>query len=321
MKLFVLASSALAHLGSTLSVPVARHAPSQELCSTSSREVVTNGSIMWPYQTYKSSDATPPSLQINKTGQAMADGLIFFDLADGFAARATKFLGPVIMTDTGDLVWSGPSGNVADVRMQTFNDEPVLTFWSGEGTAGAEAIVSHGWGEVLVYDSSYTLIATVCPQIDLLLPPGVTAKCLADIHEAQMTSRNTMLVTAYNITEIDLTSVDGPKEGWALDSLALEVDLTTGEVLWSWSSLDHVPVEGSQQPLSGSGYNTSNPWDYFHINSIQLVGENYLINSRHFWTTYLVNSAGDILWRIEGHTGGDFGSLPEGGTFVSQIQH
>lgn len=320
MKLLVLASSAFVQIASTLSIPEVRNAPTQDICSADSREVIHNSTIMWPYFTYKSSDATPPELQINKTGQELADGLLFFDLADGFATEATKFLGPLIMTDTGDLVWSGPTGNVADVRTQTFNGEPVLTYWSGSGTAGADAIVGHGWGGVNVYDTSYTLLARVCPKVDLLLPPGVSAECKADIHEAQMTSRNTMLITAYNTTEADLTSVGGPKDGWVLDSLALEVDVMTGEVLFSWSPLAHVSLNASHYPLLGLGYNTSAPWDFFHMNSIQAVGDNYLINSRHLWTTYLVNSEGDILWHIEGNTGGSFGSLPEGGNFVSQTQ-
>ncbi|KAI1620310.1 ASST-domain-containing protein [Exophiala viscosa] len=127
-----------------------------------------------------------------------------------------------------------------------------------------------------------------------------------------------MLITAYNTTPADLTSVGGPKNGWVLDSIAAEVNITTGEVLFTWSPLAHLKVNQSHYPLSGAGLNQSNPYDFFHINAIELVGENYLINSRHFWSTFLVNPKGEILWEINGETGGDFGTLPEGGTFSWQ---
>ena len=126
-----------------------------------------------------------------------------------------------------------------------------------------------------------------------------------------------MLITAYNTTPADLTSVGGPKNGWVLDSIAAEVNITTGEVLFTWSPLAHLQVNQSHYPLGAAGLNQSSPYDFFHINAIELVGENYLINSRHFWSTFLVNPKGEVLWEINGETGGDFGTLPEGGTFVS----
>ena len=58
------------------------------------------------------------------------------------------------------------------------------------------------------------------------------------------------------------------------------------------------------------------PWDWFHVNSIQAVGANYLVNSRHHWATYLVSGAdGSVIWSIAGETGGSFGALPSEGTF------
>ncbi|KAK5312876.1 hypothetical protein LTR93_011147 [Exophiala xenobiotica] len=216
----------------------------------------------------------------------------------GTSIPATKEQAPLIMTDTGDLVWSGPVEMTANLRVQTVNGSPVLTYWSGQGTAGASQIVGHGFGEVVVLDTNYTTLYSVCPEISFNLPPNVTADCVADIHESYITSRDTMLVTAYNTTPADLTSVGGPKNGWVLDSLAVEVNITTGEVLFSWSPLAHLPLNHSKYSLSGAGVNQSNP--------------------RHYWSTFLVNPKGEILWEINGLTGGDFGELPDGGTFSWQ---
>ena len=294
-----------------------RQAVDAIVCSVDSSQVSINASNsdVWPWQTYKSSNATPPALLINSTGEALYDGLLIFATENGLVP-ATKEQAPFIMTDQGDLVWSGPEEVTYNMRVQTLHDEAVITFWSGRGTAGAAEVAGHGYGQVVVMDTSYNIIHQVCPQLNLTLPPGTSGKCNADVHESYITPRNTMLVTAYNITSVDLTTVGGPKDGWVLDILAVEVNITSGDILFTWSALDHVPINGSHYRLAGAGTNTSNPWDFFHINAIQPVGENYLINSRNFWSTYLVNPNGDILWEIKGDTGGDFGSLPEGGHFV-----
>lgn len=121
----------------------------------------------------------------------------------------------------------------------------------------------------------------------------------------------------YNTTQADLSSVGGPKDGWVLDPLAVEVDINTNEALWIWSPLAHVPINSTKYPLFYAGTNTSNPYDWFHMNSIQPYNGNVLINARQTWTSYYVNQDGDILWELEGQNGGDFGPLPEGAQFVS----
>lgn len=288
------------------------------ICSAASSQVGINASSsdMWPWQVYKSSNVTPPALLINSTGEALYDGLVLFTAQNG-PILGEKQQAPFIMTDQGDLVWSGPDDSTSNFRVQTLNDEPVISFWSGRGTTGTRGVAGHGYGEVVIMDTSYNTIHRVCPKVKINLPPGASAECNIDPHESYITPRNTMLVTAYNTTRANLTSVGGPEHAWVLDCLALEVNITSGDVLFSWSALEHVPLNGSHQPIAGAGTNASNPWDFFHINAIQPVGDNYLINSRHFWATYLVSAKGETIWQINGDDGGDFGPLPEGGRFVS----
>ncbi|KAJ9632968.1 hypothetical protein H2204_007536 [Knufia peltigerae] len=285
----------------------------QTLCSANSFQIANNGtdSTIWPWQTYRSSNATPPMLQINTTGKNLSPGLLFFAPFDGSSTPGAKEQVLIVMTDKGDLVWNGPEQHNADLRVQTFNDEPVLVYWSGEGTAGTSLAVGHGYGENFTH--------TVCPNLDITLPPGATARCAVDVHEALITSRDTMLFTAYNTTPFDLSSIGGPRNGWALDSLVFEVNITTGEVLFGWSPLRHLPLNSTHYPLNGAGVNASVPFDAFHVNSIQLIdGGHYLINSRHTWSTYLVDTDGKIIWEINGLDGGDFGKLPEGASFSWQ---
>ncbi|KAJ5469223.1 hypothetical protein N7539_008841 [Penicillium diatomitis] len=300
------------------SVPLTPQLPT--LCSRNSVTVAQNSSSVWPWQEYTSSSAKPPYLEINATGEQLAPGLIFFDPQTGINPRSyIPDQAPFIMTDTGDLIWSGPvTPDASNFRVQELYGEPVITYWAGSGGASSSASASHGYGHIVIQNSSYDQIATVCPSFNLTLPPGQSAPCQADVHESFITEDNTILVTAYNITSANLKDLGGPEEGWVLDPLVFEIDLTTSEILFSWSPLAHVPITDTKLPLLGAGENISNPFDFFHTNSIQLFEGNYLVNSRNTWTTYLVDRKGNILWQIDGETGGDFGGLPEGGRFSWQ---
>ncbi|KAF2096208.1 hypothetical protein NA57DRAFT_78976 [Rhizodiscina lignyota] len=319
MKLRNNALSTPAILSVTLGSVLAAPPTEKELCSANSVEVINNHPETWPYQSFVSSERNPPWLSINRTGEALAPGFIFLAQDAGFSNSSIKEQSPLIMTSDGNLVWAGPRvSGTTNFRTQTLFGEPVLTFWEGSGAAANSQNAGHGFGSVRIFDKSYKQIYNVCPKLDIVLPPGATASCKADIHESYITEQNTILVTAYNITTTDLTSVGGPKKGYVYDSLAVEVDVKTGEVLWTWSPVAHVPVNASHLPLDGAGQNTSNPWDWFHMNSIQPFEGNYLINSRSAWSTYLVKPSGEIIWHINGEDGGDFGKLPDGGHFSWQ---
>ena len=73
--------------------------------------------------------------------------------------------------------------------------------------------------------------------------------------------------------------------------------MKTGLVRWEWHSLDHVAVaESETSPPKGV------PWDWFHLNSIDLEpGGNILISARSTWAAYqLEGGSGKILWRLGG---------------------
>ncbi|KAJ5734197.1 hypothetical protein N7493_002983 [Penicillium malachiteum] len=193
------------------------------------------------------------------------------------------------MTDDGDLVWSGPvNPDASNFR---------ISYWGGQGSAVSHSgSASHGYGRVVVYNSSYDEILTVCPNFNLTLPPGTSAACQADVHESFITPDNTIIVTAYNTTKADLRELGGPEDGW--------------------SPFANVPLSDTRLALEGAGNSTSDPFDFFHTNSVQPFEGNYPINSRSFWKTYLVDRNGNIIWTIDGKTGGDFGTLSEGGQFL-----
>ncbi|QIW97559.1 hypothetical protein AMS68_003077 [Peltaster fructicola] len=287
----------------------------QDVCALDSYTLVPdNGTGLWPYRTYKTNHAEPPQLAITKhnstTKHELSPGLIFFGLGNAYVPGEAR-QAPLIMTSDGDLVWSGPESATSNVQVHTLHGRPVLSYWVEEaGTAG--------YGSVRVMDTQYNILHTVCPKIDIQQKPGSNATCVADTHEATISANNTMILPVYNLTQTDLTSLGGPKDGWVIDPLAVEVDIETNEVLWSWSPLAHVPVNVSGQPLQGTGYNASHPFDWFHTNSIQPFNDNFLINSRSASTAYYVNRSGEIMWEINGRTGGSFGPLSKETAFSWQ---
>ena len=94
-----------------------------------------------------------------------------------------------------------------------------------------------------------------------------------------------------------------------------EIDIATGELVWEWSSLDHVAITES---LAGIPQKTRFPYDYFHINSIDVDSDgNLLVSARNTWAIYKIDRpTGDVIWRLGGYRS-DF-ALGEGVRFAWQ---
>lgn len=277
----------------------------------SNHHVESNGTT-WPWQVYKSSPLTPPNLTITTNGKPLAPGLVFFEPADFSDTPAVKQSGGYAFTDKNELVFAQPVAGLTDFRVQVYNGKPYITYWSGYNTLGGN--IGHGYGNVTFLDQNYEIAFVVCPDLNLDTQVTPTPQCQIDIHEHQLTPRNTIIVSAYNATPTDLTSVNRSANGWIQNCLFYEIDIPTNKVLFEWSAIDHVSVTESHLPV-GNATETA-PWDYFHVNSVELVDDIYIVNGRHTWTTYFVSAKnGSVLYRLNGETGGDFGALPPNGTF------
>ena len=218
----------------------------------------------------------PPSLAVQRRSSRDAPGYIFV------APKGGGVQGPEIFDDRGRPVWFDaiPGGLEADdFRVQSYQGKPVLTWWQGTGFGGLTQ------GADYIADSSYHVISTVHAGNGLD----------TDGHEFLLTPQGTALITAYHQVPYDLSSVGGPPNGQAIDGVVQEIDVATGQVLFEWHSLDHVPLSDSYQPVES-------PYDYFHINSVNLDSDgNLLISGRHTWTIYKVDRhSGQIIWRLGG---------------------
>lgn len=193
--------------------------------------------------------------------------------------------GPLIYTPQGRLVWFDklPAGETAeDLNEQTYEGQRDLTWWRGRVLS-----LGFGQGEDVVTNSSYQTVATVHGGNGLH----------ADLHEFQLEPHDVAYVTAFNPIRCNLSSAEGPRNGAIVDTAIQEIDMKTGMVRWEWHSLDHVRVSESETSPPAS-----TPWDWFHLNSIDLEPDGHVfISARSTWTGYqLEGASGKIVWRLGG---------------------
>jgi hypothetical protein len=231
-------------------------------------------------------DLRPPAVRVTQLGSQPAPGSTprFILLAPMNAVPASDPQQGLMMLDRqGRLVWFAPSGDPRfNLGVQSYAGKPVLTWWQGSVSN------AHGNGVAEVGDDAYHPIQAIRAGHGLQ----------TDLHDLQLTARGTALITAYETTTTDLSSVGGSSKGQVFIGHVQEVDLTTGRVLLDWNSLDHVGIGESLQPAphAGQGY------DYFHLNSVAEMDDGHLlISARNTCTLYKVDrSTGQILWRLGG---------------------
>ncbi|KAK1084170.1 hypothetical protein LTR33_002815 [Friedmanniomyces endolithicus] len=278
----------------------------------------STNNITWPYQTFKTVNFTPPYLQISHHTAEPTDNAYLFFAPDGPKAKETA---PLIMDMHGELIWNGPTTHAFAFGTQIYDDEPVLVWWNG--TLYPEPI-GRGNGVVHMLNHRYETIRTTTLAGDFLEQvPGASFPSNIDVHEVFITKNGSMLVTANNVTQADLTSVGGSKNGWVVAALIYEIDTATNQILFSWNSLDHLeqlPFTDSLYPIGSEGYTgatQSQAWGYFHINSVAPLESGYILSSRFLCTALALSPNGSVLWRLQGRSGGDF-ALGPGADFCYQ---
>ncbi|MGI8459796.1 MAG: arylsulfotransferase family protein [Propionibacteriaceae bacterium] len=206
------------------------------------------------------------------------------------------------------LLWTDPHGQVrwtargaasyADFRLQNYQNRPVLTWWESPSTG----LAAYADGRAVITGLDHA-------EVDTVEKSGNVAP---DEHEFLLTSRGTALIVSYVRTTVDLRPYGGVRAGLVMNGIAEEIDLTSGTVLLHWESLDHVSLAESHAGLPAD---PSEPWDYFHINSVKPTPDDQLlISARHTWAVYKIDrDTGRVRWRLGGKKS-DF-VLPSAGRF------
>jgi Arylsulfotransferase (ASST) len=245
-------------------------------------------------------DLRPPVLSVTASSPAVAPGDELVAPYDGPGQS-----GPMILEPDGGLVWfkALPRGTSAtNLQVQQYAGRPVLTWWQGD-----ISIHGFGLGEDVIANSAYEDIGHVRAGNGLQ----------ADLHDFQLTPAGTALITAYDPIYCDLAGEGGSSYGAVTDALMQEIDVKTGLVMFQWTSIDHVALSESYALAANS--RTDWPFDFFHLNSIDLAQDGSLIvSARNTWTVYDIDSAtGQIAWQL----GGKHSSFAMGPGAATAWQH
>lgn len=216
--------------------------------------------------------------------------------------------GPLILDHNLQPVWFDPIGVNAlasNLQVQRYNGKPALSWWQGSVTPAGVTTS----GEDVVVDQHYRHVATL---------KGAAGWVISQ-HEMLISGTNAW-VTAYKNVPMNLTRYGGSANGVVLDSAVQEYNLKTGQLLYTWDALNpggtpNVPLSQSKQKAFPGV-----PWDAYHINGIQLSGnETFLVSLRNTWSAYLVNRlTNGTEWTLSGNPAISSFRLPANARFEWQ---
>ena len=225
-------------------------------------------------------DLFPPGACVNRAATRTASGLLF---VTPFGTR-NRGDGAAIFDNRDHLIWYDPvnASRVNNLERVTYHGQPMLAFYQGNAVGG------HSVGESVLMNEHYQVVAYI----------RAGNGDQADAHELTVTPQNTALIGCYVPVKMNLAAEGGKASQVVYDYVVQEIDVATGNVLFSWDSLDHVPVTDSDYPIPRNGA----PFDYFHGNSIALTSDgNLLISGRDVSAVYKVSRAtGAVMWELGG---------------------
>jgi hypothetical protein len=244
-------------------------------------------------RTYSSRpDLRPSNLRILTRADGRGSGSLLLTPNGGTADSGLMIIG-----DDGHLLWFKPIKGATglDLKVQSHNGQPVLTWWEGTVTSG------HGAGVHVIADETYTEVQRVQAQ----------GGYIADLHDFRLTDRGTALLLAYQPATFDLTPIGGPADGFVLDSVVQEIDLADGHLVFQWRGIDHVGIDETCTSLSAPP-TAAAPFDFLHLNSIEVDHDgDLLVSARNTWTVYKIDrETGAVNWRLGGKRS-DFTSAPD----------
>ncbi|KOC09279.1 hypothetical protein AFLA70_39g003881 [Aspergillus flavus AF70] len=237
-------------------------------------------------------DIRAPVMEISlKNDSLITPGYIFM------APYQTELPGPYIYDTDGNLVWTGADGSTTelfhDLQVCPYEGSDHLCYFQGNQIEG------YARGRNIILNKDYAQAATVQSG------DGLT---LSDMHELDIIDNTSVLIAIYQPRRYNLTAYNvSADNGWVMDGVFQEINITSGKVLFEWRSLDHVGISETYTPIRlntvvGDGLSNATAWDYFHINSVDKNDDgDYLVSARHTSCIYKISGAdGSIQWRLGG---------------------
>lgn len=183
--------------------------------------------------------------------------------------------GAMVLSSRGQLLWYSRRPYVArDLKTVELGGERMLALFQHAPRGNAHYVL---------LDGRYRRVARIRPRYGYR----------TDTHELQLTPGGTAYLGSYQ-------PVYHPALGRLVtDYVIQEIDLATGDVLFEWHALDHVPPAASYQPPPAAGRS----WDYFHGNSIEPPDADgtIVVSARNTSAVYGIDRrTGALLWTLGG---------------------
>lgn len=235
---------------------------------------------------------------------AVAPGFVFV------APFKNAISGPLIYDQDGGLVWTGSDGfaAAAGAGPHVYIFEPCLS--RDTSTARRHDDEHHlcmlrsindggsGRGHAFILDASYEMVREIRFS---------GASPAVDLHELRLVegptgdNQTSAILTQYRPIAADLSRYGIPGVGWVHDSVFQEQRLSDGAVIFEWAASDHIAFDEAAIVFY-SGVTPNDPWDYFHINSVQKLEDgDYLVGARHTSAIYRISGRdGSVVWRLGG---------------------
>jgi EmrB/QacA subfamily drug resistance transporter len=251
------------------------------------------------YRFVSAPDLHPPIVKADvvsrDAAQKLAPGYIFMaNFYDVTQPPIVGQSGPLILDGGLSPVWFHPvptSVVASNLSLQSYQNQPALAWWQGV-VSSTGAIES---GEDVVVNQHYQPVARL----------KGTNGWVVTLH-ALTIDGDVAWVTANKNIQMNLSRYGGAYNGALIDSAVQAYDLKTGKLLYNWDALNHIPLSDSRASLPTNGF----PWDAYHVNAIQLVGNGrFVVSMRNTWAAYQVDSrTGSIDWSLGGkHSSFRFG--------------
>lgn len=184
-----------------------------------------------------------------------------------------------------------------------------------DGKSHLSFILQHAYQDDADKGTGYILDSHYEPEFAV----GVTNDLSAfNMHEFNvLPGGKTALACAYRSEYLSLGDLGRPDEyGWVQPGGFVEMDTTTGQVLFEWSSVGHIPIHESVKVNPWDGPAVAPGWGFVHVNSIDKnEAGDYLLSARFTNTIYLISGQdGHIIWRL----GGKYSDFVQDFTFSKQ---
>jgi hypothetical protein len=212
----------------------------------------------------------------NRLGRVAPGHLLVTPRAYPRTRRGDQHAVTILDRATGQPLWYLPRPDVArDLKTVTYAGERMLAFWQWR---------RGGRDRYVLLDRHYRRRGAIRAG------DGYEV----NTHELRLTPHGTAYLMAYERIRDARCDCD------VSDVILQEIDVASGDVLFEWHAVDHIPLADTYRPRPDDGRS----WDYVHANSIEPPadgGRTLIVSARNTSAVYGIDrETSEIAWILGG---------------------